>query len=190
MAAGFVGAIEFLNRIGVYDVVLPFLLVFTLVYAFLEKTKIYGTETYYLDQEHKQSFKGSRRNLNAMTAFVIAFFVIASSQIVAIINQTLSHMVLLLVLVFCFILVAGSFTKESDDGFALEGGWKTAFMVVALIGVAIIFFNALGWLDAIYKFILKSGSSEAVATVLLVGLIVGFIAWIGKDPNKPKKSES
>ena len=46
MANGFVGAIAFMDKLGVYDVVLPFLLVFTLIYAFLEKTKVFGVETY------------------------------------------------------------------------------------------------------------------------------------------------
>ncbi len=38
----FRSAISFLNDIGLYDVVLPFLLVFTLVFAILEKTKLLG----------------------------------------------------------------------------------------------------------------------------------------------------
>ena len=40
----FGGAIEFLQEIGFYDVVLPFLLVFTVFFGVLEKTKIFGTE--------------------------------------------------------------------------------------------------------------------------------------------------
>ena len=37
-------AIGFLDKLGVYDIILPFLLVFTLVFAILEKTKILGLE--------------------------------------------------------------------------------------------------------------------------------------------------
>ena len=40
----FRGVISFLNTLGVYDIILPFLLVFTLVFAILEKTKVLGTE--------------------------------------------------------------------------------------------------------------------------------------------------
>ena len=39
----FRGIIEFFEKIGIYDVVLPFLLVFTIVFAILEKTKVFGT---------------------------------------------------------------------------------------------------------------------------------------------------
>ena len=37
-------AIQFLAKLGIYDVVLPFLLVFTIVFAIMEKTKLLGTE--------------------------------------------------------------------------------------------------------------------------------------------------
>ena len=39
----FTGVLSFLERFGFYDIVLPFLLVFTIVFAVLEKTKILGT---------------------------------------------------------------------------------------------------------------------------------------------------
>ena len=38
------GVIGFFQRIGIYDVVLPFLLTFTIVFAILEKTRVFGVE--------------------------------------------------------------------------------------------------------------------------------------------------
>lgn len=191
MASGFHGAVAFLDKLGVYDVVLPFLLVFTMMYAFLEKTKVFGTETYYVDGDPtKKSFSGSRRNLNAMVSFVVAFFVIASAQLVAIINQTLAHMVLLLVLVFCFMLVAGSFHKQSDEGFFLKKPWSTIFMVLGFVVILFIFLNALGWLDPMYRWFLRFWDSEAIASLVLIGLIAGFIALITKEPKPDKKGSS
>ena len=43
MVSAFGGALDFMNKVGVFDVVLPFLLVFTLIFAFLEKTKVFGS---------------------------------------------------------------------------------------------------------------------------------------------------
>jgi len=191
MASAFSGGIAFLEKLGVYDVVLPFLLVFTLVYAFLEKTKIYGVETYYSD-DRSQKWQGSRRNLNAMTAFVAAFFVIASSQLVAVINQTLSHMVLLLLLAFSFILVAGSFQKETDEGFFLQKPWNAIFMVISFIGIAFIFLNALGWLKPLGDWLSRVWTSQAVASLVLIALMVGFILWVTSPPKQPapKKEDS
>ena len=39
--------INVLVDLGVYDVILPFLLVFTIVFAILEKTKVLGLEKYH-----------------------------------------------------------------------------------------------------------------------------------------------
>ena len=44
MVSTFRGALEFFEDIGIYDVILPFLLIFTIVFAILEKTKVFGTE--------------------------------------------------------------------------------------------------------------------------------------------------
>lgn len=183
MSSAFGRGIEFLHKLGIYDVVLPFLLVFTLVYAFLEKSKVLGVETYY-NEDQSKNWKGSRRNLNAMIAFVTAFFVIASSQLVAIINQALAHTVLLLLLGFCFMLVAGSFYGETgDEGFVLNKTWRNIFLVITFIAIFFIFFNALGWLQPIYRWLTNIWSSEGTAAFILVALVIGFIYWIGKDPN-------
>ena len=185
MSGGFTGAIAFMERLGVYDIVLPFLLVFTLMYAFLEKTKVFGTEMYYADDDthHQKGFQGSRKNLNAMVSFVVAFFVVASAQLVAIINKTLSQVVLLLVLAFSFMLVAGSFHKQTDEGFFLEGSWKTIFMVITFIAIIFIFLNALGWADLVWRWILRTGTSDSIAALILVGLLVGFMSWVTKTPS-------
>ena len=37
--SSFRSAIDFFGQVGVYDVILPFLLVFTIMFAILEKTK-------------------------------------------------------------------------------------------------------------------------------------------------------
>ena len=44
-------AINFFKEFGLFSVVLPFLLVFTIVFAILEKTKVLGTEGK-KDEEH------------------------------------------------------------------------------------------------------------------------------------------
>jgi len=44
MATPFRDIIDFFGNIGVFEVVLPFLLVFTVVFALLERTKVFGVE--------------------------------------------------------------------------------------------------------------------------------------------------
>ena len=68
-------ALIFFDQVGLYDVVLPFLLVFTLVFGVLEKSKILGTE------KGGDGEMYTRKNLNAMVAFISGFFVVASAQL-------------------------------------------------------------------------------------------------------------
>ena len=65
-------AVNFLKDFGFFDVVLPFLLVFTIVFAVLEKTLILG----------KEENNKPKKNIDAMVAFSIALFVVAASNIV------------------------------------------------------------------------------------------------------------
>ena len=91
----FRGVIEFFGKIGIYDVILPFLLVFTIVFAILEKTAIFGRE-----KPKEGTEEITRKNLNAMAAFVMAFFVVAASNIVEVIQSSLPAVTLVLVIVF------------------------------------------------------------------------------------------
>ena len=79
-----------------------FLLVFTLLYAILGKTKVLGTEE--IDGKHY-----TRKNLNAIISFVVALLVVASTKLVATINTVLANVVLLLILAVFFLLLVGSF---------------------------------------------------------------------------------
>ncbi|MFP4567428.1 MAG: hypothetical protein ACLFN8_00635 [Candidatus Woesearchaeota archaeon] len=178
-------AMEFLMELGVFEVILPFLLVFTMVFAFLEKTKVYGTETY-MGSDGKTKHEVTRKNLNSMTAFVIAFFVVASAQLVSLISEVTSNVVLLIVLVFSFTLTIGAFHKQEKEGFFLNKTWSMIFQVIVFVGIAIIFLNALGWLDIMYDYLANNWSGEIVATVMMLAVFIGFIWYIVRDPSQPK----
>ncbi len=183
MASTFRGIIEFFDSIGLYDVVLPFLLVFTIVFAILEKTKVLGTE------EHDGK-KYPKRNLNAMTSFSISFLVIASSELVEIISTVSSKAVILLFLSVLFLLLVGSFYKEGDSVF-LEGSWKAVFMAIMFLGIAGIFLDTLTtedgrtWLQRIGDF-LGGANDELIGSVIMLGLAVGLIGFITRDSHQGK----
>lgn len=182
MVTPFRGIIEFFADIGLYDVVLPFLLVFTIVFAILEKTKVLGVEKI----EGKEYTK---KNINAMASFVMAFFVIASSRLVEIITEVSSHVVILLLLSVLFLLLVGSFFKEGTGVF-LEGGWRIFFMVIMFIGIALIFLNALGWLDKAWDFIGGGKGGNAVGSIILILIIIIFMVFVVKEPRSFSKTDS
>lgn len=176
MASIFAEAIAFLDKLGVYDVVLPFILVFAIVFGILEKTKILGT----VEIEGKIYTK---KNLNAIVSFVIALIVVASTRLVAVINKILADVVLLLLLSVFFLLLAGSFWKEEKEAVFLQKGWRTFFMIVIFFGIVLIFFNAIGWLRVIIDFMLQYSGSQWTATLLLIGILIFFMWFITRTPK-------
>ena len=182
MATTFRGTFDFFDKIGIFDVVLPFLLVFTIVFALLERTKVFGIEKI----EGKEYTK---KNLNAVAAFVISFLVVASSELVEVITKVSSQFVVVLLGIVLFLLLVGSFFKEEPHGVFLEGGWKTAFMIIVFLVLGFIFLDALGLLDFASDFLSGTGQGELVGVVLLLGLIVVFIFFITQERQPPKKSE-
>lgn len=172
-------ALLFLNDIGVYDVVLPLLLIFSIVFAILEKTRVFG-------EEKVGGEKVTRKNINAMVAFVSAFFVVASAQLVGTIHKLIADVSLVLVTFVMFMILLGVFSK--DEGLVLEGGWRTTFMVIAFVAITLIFMNALGWLQLLWEYLAFNWNSELVAVIALFGVMVILIAYITKD-RKPKKDD-
>ena len=171
----FRGVINFFGELGIYDIVLPFLLIFTIVFAILEKTKILGLE----EIEGK---KFPRKNLNAMVAFVIAFLVIASTQLVAIINQVMAHIVLLLILGVSFLLLVGVFFKDQEFSFENYPRWITFLMILMFIAIIIIFLNALDWLQYIFA-LFKYWDATWAATIFFIIIIGAFLYYV-IDPRE------
>lgn len=183
MVSAFRGIIEFFDNMGLYDVVLPFLLVFAIVFAILEKTKVFG-------MEEIDGRKYTRKNINSIVAFVMAFLVVASSQLVDILTRVSSYTVILLMVSVLFLLLIGSFLKEGEGVF-LEGGWKWFFMIIMFIGIVLIFLSAIknengdSWLEMGWSWIAGGSTSNAVGSVILLIIVILFMAYIVKEPNKP-----
>lgn len=183
----FRAALEFFDDIGIYDVVLPFLLIFTIMFAILEKTKVLGTE----EIEGKRYTK---KNLNAITSFVIAFLVVASTRLVALVNTAMANIAILVLVSVSFLLLIGSFYREEEDVF-LTGGWRTTFMVVSFIAIVLIFLNAIPvsdggtWLRFFWDWIIDNWGTNWLGGLLLIGIAILFIFLVIKEPG-PKKRTS
>jgi hypothetical protein len=176
--SAFRGAIEFFDRLGVYDVLLPFLLIFTIFFAILERTRIFGVEKV-------GNTEIPKKNLNAMTAFVISLLVVASTRIVGIINRGLAQVGLLLVISISFLILAGSFFVNED--FKLGPGWQKFGMLFMGLGVLLVFANELGWLEPFWYYVTSSLNSSITGSILLLILIIWFISFVTKGEKTAEK---
>lgn len=180
----FGGVIEFFGRLGIYDVVLPFLLTFTIFFAVLERTKVLGTEEFEGDEYTK-------KNLNAMVAFIVAFLVVATPKMVAVINEALPNFVLLVLVSISFLMLVGTFygRDELKEGVKLDKGWKTFLMILSFIGVVLIFAHAVPykgepWLVFAWDYVVDNFTSTAVSSVVMILVFIGLMYWITKDNVK------
>ena len=184
-------AIEFFRDFGLFDVVLPFLLVFTIVFAILEKTRILGT----LKVGEKQ-IEMPNKNLNSMVAFVFGLLVVATANVVRAINESLPNIIILVVAAVSYLIMIGVFFKTDELDFSTKHkGWYRAFMIIMFIGVVAIFLNSIydaegnSFLEIIGFFILTNWDTAIITSVLFLGVLLLAMWYITHD-KKDKKKES
>ena len=159
-----------LERWGMVDVMLPFLLIFTLIFAVLEKTKILGEE---------------KRNLNSALTLIFSLIVViphvtgnlpANFDPVLIINSALPAVSLVVVAIISLMIMIGVFAHERLYLGATMPGWIAFFSVLILI---IIFGSASGWwYDGFDTFLDRTFGSDALAIFIMLvvfGTIIAFV---------------
>lgn len=114
-----------LESYGLSTVLLPFLLVFAIVYAILEKIKIFD-----------------RKGVNVVIAFVMGFFVATNTVIVEIIGRSLPNVSVVLIAILCIILVIGIFGFRMDLTQSNMGG---LIAILAFLVVGYIFARSANW---------------------------------------------
>jgi hypothetical protein len=118
----FENTIEYMQQIGFYEYVLPFILIFGIFFAILEKTKVFGNK---------------RTNINVMVSSVVGLLLIVQQDIVAIINDFLPRVSLILVVIIVLLVVVNLIAGKSElklkgTVFAAAFGITTIFVLIAL----------------------------------------------------------
>ncbi len=162
----FQDAIINLENLGLTDVLLPFLLIFTLIFAVLQKTKILGEE---------------KKNINTMIALVIALLVViphvtnsypSGTDIVEILNTVLPQISLLIVAILMLIVVVGIFYPTTYG----IGSWSGVAAIIGIIGLIWIFGAATGWFGGWDWFVSTFG--EETITLVIVILVFAIIVYL------------
>lgn len=161
-----------LQSIGVYDFLLPFLLVFTIIFAVLEKTKLMGT-----DQNQKP-----KTNINTILALIIGLIVVVQTPIVQLINNYLSKMALFIVIILIFLLVLGIFGANVEGG--ITGGVAGFFvLVVAILAVAWALSPELGFSDVFNRY-LPSDSDRGLILFIVIFIVVVWL--VTRQPGEAR----
>ncbi|MFH1376508.1 MAG: hypothetical protein ABIH25_02635 [Candidatus Woesearchaeota archaeon] len=115
--------VEELKSMGVYDVLLPFLLIFTIIFAILEKTLIFGNSG-------TKENPSPKTNINVIFALLVSAVTIVNKEVIEVINQYLPGVTLIIVIGIMFMLVAAMFSKDGFKGLPFWGGGIIALVAV------------------------------------------------------------
>lgn len=173
---GATGVLQMLQNWGIIDGLLPFLLIFTLMFAILVKTGI---------------FKDNRKIAGVISATIAALIVIphmiggvypAGYDPINIINQMLPSAGILLVAILLVLMMIGLVGGETGK----KSGWM-AWIVTIAIGILLLSIISAIWPSIpILKYFVADASLLALLIVILVfGLIVWFVT---KDDTKKPDS--
>ncbi len=181
-------AIEFLRDFGLFDVVFPFLLVFTIVFAILEKTRLLGTV------KVKELGDIPNKNLNSMVAFVVGLLVVATANVVRTINESLPNIIILVVASVSFLIMIGVFFKTGEMDFRKEHSkWYMAFVIIMFIFVVGIFFNSIydadgnSFLEIGLFFISQNYSTAAVTSIIFLAVMIFAIVFVTRGKKDQTK---
>jgi hypothetical protein len=152
------------------EALLPFLLVFAIVFAILQKSEILG--------------KGKKQT-DALIALAVGLLAVAFGQAVGIIIQMVSFLAVAVVVLLVFMLLTAALFKEGK--FELPDNVKIGFGILIFIAVAIaVLVYTKGW-DWLAETFSGKGSSILTNVVFLV-VIIGAIAAVIMSGGSGSKS--
>lgn len=166
--------VRLLYDFGIVDVILPFILIFTVVYAILQKAKIFG--------------EGSKK-FNLIIALVLGMLFVVPHVTgqygrlgfdpVEVLNETLPGVSVLLIAFLLVLILVGLF------GVSSSGGIATIAVIISLVAITTIFSNATGlWGSAGLPFYLAWLEDPDLQALLIIILVFGLIVWfITKEPS-------
>ena len=169
----FVDFIQRLETWGVADVLLPFVLIFTIVFAVMNKTEILGK---------------NKKNINIMISLVMGLAVVfphvlgiypAQSDPVNIINRALPDVSIVLVAIVMLLLLIGLLGGEVKWLGTSISGW---IALVCFLIILYIFGRAAGWWSGGLPNWLRWLDNPDTQAIIIILLIFGIIVWfITKD---------
>lgn len=175
------GFIRALDRWGLTDVMLPFLLIFVIIYAILQKTRILGED---------------KKNLNVVVALVVGLLVViphvtgrfpANADPVVIINDALPQVSIVLVAVVFLLIMIGVFGQEHVFLGVSMPGW-IAF--ISFLVILLIFGGSAGWWNGTFGNTLEQFFGTEGIAIMIMLLVFGIIiAWVTHE-SKEKEDRS
>ncbi len=147
---------------GIFEIALPFLLIFTLIFALLERSKILGAES---------------RRFNIIIAAIFGLFVVRNAYIVGLIHRLLPNISLIIVGIVMFLLLVGIFLGREYSGVtgALLGFvvLVSLFLVLWSVGSDALGVNMPSWVGNLFDRVGLDTLLFVIGFIVVLALIIG-----------------
>jgi hypothetical protein len=143
-----------------YDIIskflLPFLLVFFILFAILEKTKLLG----------------DKKQIHALIAFVIGLIFVGAIYPVLVVSNLILFLTVTIVAVFVVLLIWG-FIFGDKEGFKPAGWMKWVLLIVASLAFVVGLIWATGLWDKVQSF-LTAGIGGTIFTNIIFLIVIAI----------------
>ncbi|MCG2868075.1 MAG: hypothetical protein L7G90_01650 [Candidatus Nanopusillus sp.] len=178
--------ITLLNNLGFFNVILPFLLVYAIMYGILSKYKILG-------DPFAEGDKGkTTRSLISIVSAATGFFIVASSNVVLSLKTLIPYIVLFLLTIFFLILAISPFLQKEEKSGEIQIGNRAR--TILLVSTIIIFTLIVIFILGLYNYINLSLTSKVISslqtfieTIVVLAIMFGIAYWAVK-PEKGQGS--
>jgi len=178
--ASYYGPFAQLENLGILDVILPFILVFTIVFAVLQKAKLFGNDA--KDNKRYDAVIALVMGLGVVFPHVLGYYP-PEQDIVNIINQSLPNVSVVIVAIVMALLLIGAL---GGNNFGLKNDALSGSVAIGAFALIVyIFGNAAHWWDSpswLY-FLNDSDTVTLIIAILIFALIIWFVV---RDDSKPK----
>jgi hypothetical protein len=182
--------ITLLNNLGFFNVILPFLLVYAVMYGILSKYKILG-------DPFAEGDKGKvARSLISIVSAATGFFIVGSANVVLSLRTLIPYIVLFLLTVFFLILAISPFLQREEKSGEIQIGNRAR--KILLTSAIIIFTLIVIFTLGLYNYIASAATSAAtssvfaslqpfIETIIILAIMFGIAYWAIK-PSKGQGS--
>jgi len=141
------------------EFILPFLLVFVVVFAILEKTKVLGSDV---------------KQLDAIVAFVIGLIFVGFAYPKDIVSNMILFLTVALIIVLVFLMIYGFATGSSGD-FGITKNLKWVVGIVSVVAVLIALIWSSGTTNSWMNFLFYQGWSRSFWTNALFIVVIAIV---------------
>lgn len=144
----------------VSDIIVPFLLVFVLVFALLDRTKILGE---------------GKRQINALVSLAIGLIFITFTKAVLAVQNMIPFLAVAAVIILIFLILYG-FVAADKEGLKIPNGIKITAAILIFIGLVVTVLVATGYWDTFLGAV--SSGNKWVSSLIFLLILGGAIAAV------------